>query len=118
MDIKLTKETKNVKIVKEHSISIENIESEGGNHEFVFRSVEENFKVHLLFPYGKDKWSKKPKKEILDTLCVKEEVLFLILKEFISFDAGMNEVIVSLTLDDYKNVGKDIDIMEGEFLDE
>tara|TARA_R110000772_G_scaffold167149_1_gene278773 strand:+ start:2307 stop:2675 length:369 start_codon:yes stop_codon:yes gene_type:complete len=111
MEIKLTKETKDIKRTKEHSISIKNLENDGVGYDFLFRSVEENGKTNqLLFPFGKHKWSKTPNKEIFEHLKISKKVLFTILTEFIALETEEDQIIVSLTLDDFRHLDPDTDL--------
>ena len=108
MELKLTKESKEIKKIREHSISIKNMDNGGLNSDFLFRSVEDEGEiVELLFPFGKNKWSKKPNKKMLENLCISEKVFFTILTEFINLDSRENEIIVSLVLDDFRYVDGD-----------
>jgi hypothetical protein len=105
MELKLTKQTKEIKKTREHSISIKNIGNGGSDYDFSFRTVEEHGEViDLLFPFGKNKWSKTPNKEILRNLCVSEKILFAILEEFVSLDANQDQIIVSSSIEDFRYV--------------
>jgi len=111
MEIKLTKETKEIKKIREHSISIKNLENEGVDYEFIFRSVEDRGKTdHLLFPFGKNKWSKTPNKAVLANLCISEGILFTILKEFVDMEAKEDQIIVSMTLHDFRHLEESTDL--------
>ncbi len=111
MEIKLTKETKEIKKIREHSISIKNLETRCADYEFVFRSVEERGRIdHLLFPFGKNKWSKTPSKSIIDHLKIKKQILFTILEEFINLDTKQDQIIVSMTLNDFRHLDPETDL--------
>lgn len=115
MEIKLTKETKDIKRTREHSISIKNIENDGVGCEFVFRSVEYKGKTdHLLFPFGKNKWSKTPNKDLLHKLSFNQEILFTILKEFVDLDTSEDQIIVSMTLQDFRYLEESNDLVDSD----
>ena len=102
MEISVKERVKDIKTIKEYSVSMSELENLGLDQDFCFRYIEEHLKEpYIMYEYTEGKWSKNPQKKLLKNLNMTHELLNDILIEFVGVGAVVNEKIRCFSVDDF-----------------